>query len=47
MFDGYRHHITFEAKAKGAAPMCFQAEVHTGFAKHDINVIMCRPKPKP
>ncbi|XP_058201286.1 uncharacterized protein LOC131316033 [Rhododendron vialii] len=47
MFDGYRHHITFEAKAEGAAPMCFQAEVHAGFGKHDINVIMCCPKPKP
>ncbi|KAH7837952.1 hypothetical protein Vadar_020030 [Vaccinium darrowii] len=43
--DGNMHYITFEANAKGAAPMCFQAEVSAGFAKSELNVIMCRRKP--
>jgi len=43
--DDNMHYITFEANAKGAAPVCFQAKVCEGFAKSELNVIMCRRKP--
>jgi len=45
MAAGYVHYITFEAKAEGAAPTCFQAIVFAGITEDNIKVIMSRPKP--
>lgn len=43
--SGCNHSITFEAKAKAAAPMYFQALVYAGIRK-DPEVIFCRRKPE-
>jgi len=44
---GYNFYITFEAKAKDAAPMYFQALVYAGIPINKVTEVkFCRPQPK-